>query len=248
MKKTCFQILLMLLAITAVARDGTNDGIISITNLSPTDVLIEVDGRQYPSSNNALVLRNITAGYHQIKVYARKPRTLPGPRTMIYNKNVYVKPKYYVDIIINRFSRALIDEQQIVDNRYDTDDRNKPNDGTVQNDRDPRNNNFPRNNNNTAPRLIDDATFTAFVETIKHESFDDSRMAIAKSGVDQNYFTSAQAKQVISLFSFESSKLDIAKYMYGKTTDPKNYFIVYSAFTFSKSKEELGEYIRNAQR
>jgi hypothetical protein len=244
MKKTCFQILLMLLTLTVAARDGSNDGMISITNLSPTDVLIEVDGRQYPSSNNALVLRNITAGYHQVKVYAKKPRTLPGPRTMLYNKNVYVKPKYYVDIIINRFSRALIDEQQIVDNRYDFDDRNNPNNGNVHNGVDLRNN-FPKNNNNTAPRLIDDATFNAFVETIKNESFDDSRMAIAKAGVDQNYFTSAQAKQVISLFSFESSKLEIAKYMYGKTTDPKNYFLVYSAFTFSKSKEELGEYIRN---
>lgn len=245
MKKTCFQILLMLLSFMAVARDGSNDGMISITNLSPTDVLIEVDGRQYTSNNNVVVMRNITAGYHQVKVYAKKPRTLPGPRTMIYNKNVYVKPKYYVDIIINRFSRALVDEQLITDNRYDLDDRNNQNNGTVHNDRDPRNNNFPRNNNNTAPRLIDDATFTAFVETIKHESFDDSRMAIAKSGVDQNYFTTAQAKQVISLFSFESSKLEIAKYMYGKITDPKNYFLVYSAFTFSKSKEELAEYIRN---
>ncbi|WP_207514915.1 DUF4476 domain-containing protein [Longitalea luteola] len=240
MRKTCFQFLLTLLAFSAMARDGANDGMISITNLSPTDVLVEVDGRRYPVNNTTLVLRNITSGYHQLKVYARKPKTLPGPRTMIYNKNVYVKPKYYVDIIINRFSRALIDEQLITDNRYDVDDRNDENNAAV--------NDHPRNDYpapNTAPRLIDDATFTAFVETIKHESFDDSRMAIAKSGVDQHYFTSAQAKQIISLFSFESSKLQIAKYMYGKITDTKNYFIVYSAFTFSKSKEELGEYIRN---
>ncbi|WP_205512252.1 DUF4476 domain-containing protein [Longitalea arenae] len=245
MKKTCLQILLVLLAFTAVARDGANDGIISITSLSPADMLFEVDGRQYPFNNNSLTLRNITAGYHQVKVYVKKPKTLPGPQTMIYSKNVYVKPKYYVDIVINRFNRALIDEQQIVDNRYDTDDRNNQNNATVPNIKDPRYNNFPRNNNNTAPRAIDDVTFASFMETIKHESFDDSRMAIARSGIDQNYFTAAQAKQLISLFSFESSKLEIAKYMYGKITDPKNYFIVYNAFTFSKSKEELGEYIRN---
>lgn len=242
MKKMCFQFLFMLLAFTAAARDGSNDGMISITNLSPADVLIEVDGKRYAVENNALVLRDIKAGYHQLKVYTRKPRTLPGPQTTIYNRKVYVKPKYYVDIIINRFSRALIDEQLIVDNRYDVDYRNDQNAGHGHHDRDFRNK-FP--GNNTAPRLIDDATFTSFVEAIKHESFDDSRMAIAKSGVDQNYFTSAQAKQVISLFSFESNKLEIAKYMYGRITDPKNYFIVYSAFTFSKSKEELGEYVRN---
>jgi ABC-type thiamine transport system substrate-binding protein len=91
---------------------------------------------------------------------------------------------------------------------------------------------------------MDDNTFTSFIETVRRESFDDSRMAIVKLGVDQNYFTSAQAKQLVSLFSFESSKLEIAKYIYGKTTDPKNYFIVYNAFSFSKTKEELAEYVR----
>jgi hypothetical protein len=69
-------------------------------------------------------------------------------------------------------------------------------------------------------------------------------MAIAKVGIDQNFFTSAQAKTLLSIFSFEASKLEISKYMYGKITDPKNYFIVYNVFTFSKSKEELAEYVR----
>jgi hypothetical protein len=175
---------------------------------------------------------------------------------------MYVKPKFYIDIVINRFGRATYDEQQITDSRYDNDGRDG---GYDCNDRDDWNNNNNNNsnnnngnnnngnnnnggrppvNNNYPPRAMDENTFSSFIETVRHESFDDSRLAIAKTVVDQHYFTSAQAKQLVALFSFENSKLDIAKYMYGKTTDPRNYFVVYSSFSFSKSKEELAEYVR----
>lgn len=242
MKKTCIHFLFMLLAFSA--RAGNNDGMLSITNLSRQEVIIEVDGRPYPDCNNALFLRDLTAGNHMVKVYVERSKTFPFKRITLYSKSVYVKPKYYVDVIINRFGRALIDEQLITDSRYDDDGRNDRNDRDHDSPiRDPRTT-FPRNDNIT-PKPIADDTFNAFIETIRRESFDDSRMTIAKSSIDQNYFTSAQARQLVTLFSFENNKVEIAKYMYGKTLDRKNYFVIYNAFTFSKSKEELAEYIRN---
>src|SRR5207245_5758646 len=138
--------------------------------------------------------------------------------------NVYLKPKFYVDIIVNRFGRTMYDEQMMNDTWYNENGQHTQPD-----------------TNDDIPRAIDDETFTALKQTISRESFDDSRLTIAKSIIDQNYFTSAQAKQLVQLFVFESNKVQIAKYMYGRTIDKKNYFIVYSAFTFSKSKEELAD-------
>lgn len=245
MKKTCIQFLFIVLAFTAHA--GTSDGLLSITNLSRQEVLIEVDGRQYPHCGNALFLRDLTAGYHMVKVYTEKSRAFPFKRAMLFNKNVYVKPKYYVDLIINRFGRALIDEQLITDNRFDEDGRDSRKDGNDRNDRNDREtrDNWPSKNENAVPKPMADDTFNALIETIRRESFDDSRMTIAKSIIDQNYFVTTQARALVTLFSFENNKVDIAKYMYGKTLDRKNYFVIYNAFTFSKSKEELAEYIRN---
>jgi hypothetical protein len=231
MKRTCNQFLFIFLAFTAQVRAGDNDGILSITNLSHQTVLIEVDGRQYPDCDNALILRDLTVGNHLVKVYSEKTKGFANKRTALYNKQVYVKPRYYVDIVINRFGRALFDEQPITDNRYDDDGRNNGS------------NNYS-GKDTKAQTPIADNTFADLMETIKRESFDDSRMAIAKSGIDQHLFSSAQAKQLIGLFSFENSKLEIARILYGKTYDPKNYFVVYSVFTFSKTKEELAEYIR----
>jgi hypothetical protein len=214
--------------------------------------MFEVDGKQYPDCNNAFTLHELTAGYHLVKVFVESAMPVSLNKwQLIYTRNVYVKEGYYVDIVINRFGRALYDEQLITDNRYD-DDRNDHNDRNDRNDRENRNDrdhHDDRNNrpgrDNTIPKPMSDEMFASFMETIKSEHFDDGRMAIAKSFVDQNYFTAAQVKQMANLFSFESNKLEMAKYMYGKTTDRKNYFIVYSAFTFSRTKEDLAEYIRN---
>jgi hypothetical protein len=146
-----------------------------------------------------------------------------------------------------------MDEQQIIDNRFDEDGREENNEEFPRPETPRPGNNIPMPGNgfpkpprpNATPRPIEDNVFASFLEAIRTESFDDSRSAIARTGIDQHFFTSAQAKQVIALLSFESSKLEIAKLLYGKTTDPKNYFVVYSAFSFSRSKEELAEYIRN---
>jgi uncharacterized protein DUF4476 len=227
MKKLFTPFLFFIMALTAHAH--SDDGIICITNLSPQRITIEVDGRRY-SDNNSITIGDLATGYHMVKIYGESPRRngfLQKP-TIIYNKNVYVKPKFYIDIIVNRFGRALVDEQMMNDSWYNENGQHTQ----------------PETNNDI-PRAIDDETFTALKQTISRESFDDSRLTIAKSIIDQNYFTAAQAKQLVQLFVFESNKVQIAKYMYGKTIDKKNYFVVYSAFTFSKSKEELAEYIRN---
>lgn len=287
MKKTCIQTLFILLAFVARAHAGNSDGILSITNLSSDEIMIEIDGKvytDYKDYTTAFVLRDLRPGNHLIKV-SILTKVFPFKRVMLYNKGVYVKPRFFIDIVINRFGRAMYDEAQMADNQYydaRNDVRNNyPNNGNNggynngnnggynngnnggynngnngnnnNNNWPPRNNNNPNNNypNNNyppapppPPQPINDNTFGAFLEAIRRESFDDSRKAIARTGIDQNWFTSAQAKTLLACFSFEASKLEIAKYMYGKTLDPKNYFIVYNVFSFSKSKEELAEYVR----
>ncbi|HUP12426.1 MAG TPA: DUF4476 domain-containing protein [Niastella sp.] len=282
MKKTCIQILFIVLAFVARAHAGIGDGILSITNLSSDEIMIEIDGKIYTDYKDytaAFILRDLRPGNHLIKVSVMT-KTFPFKRVMLYNKGVYVKPRFYIDIVINRFGRAMYDEAQMADNQYydaRNDVRNDyPNNGNGNGNSGGYNNSngngnggynngnsgnnggynngshnngsnwTPRNNNYPPPppQPMNDNTFGAFIEAIRRESFDDSRKAIARTGIDQNWFSSAQAKQLLTVFSFEASKLEIAKYMYGRTTDPKNYFIVYNVFSFSKSKEELAEYVR----
>ncbi len=282
MRKTCILIVSIAVALSSRAqmmgnvKNNNYNSFLSITNLSAEDIQFEVDGQTYVDCGPSLNIRDLPPGTHQLVLFSgKKGGGMMGiKRVVIFNKPVNVKPQFYVDVIINRFGRVMVDEQSITGSQYQDGQMlwrnpgmlNMPPSQPVNNqpgnnyNNQPGNNynnqqgnynnnqgnNWPGHNNNynNQPRPMPDNTFNSFIETVRRESFDDSRMAIAKAGIDQNFFTSNQAKALLSAFSFEASKLEIAKYMYGKTTDPKNYFVVYNVFTFSKSKEELAEYVR----
>jgi hypothetical protein len=50
---------------------------------------------------------------------------------------------------------------------------------------------------------------------------------------------------MVQVFPFEASKLEIAKYAYGKTVDKNNYSIVQDLLNSRSGREELSRYIAN---
>ena len=80
---------------------------------------------------------------------------------------------------------------------------------------------------------------------IEHESFDDSRLTIAKQVVASNHLTAAQITEICQLFSFEDNALEFAKYAYPYCVDPNRYYLVNQAFKYESSKSELNKIIGN---
>ncbi len=79
--------------------------------------------------------------------------------------------------------------------------------------------------------------------SVNNRSFESSNSAIVKSAIDNNYFTADQVRDLLRYFTFEDTKLEIAKYAYKKVCDAKNFFKVYDAFDFDQSITELKNYI-----
>ncbi len=80
--------------------------------------------------------------------------------------------------------------------------------------------------------------------SIKKQTFSDSQFKVAQQVFNSNCLTSAQVKEIMMIFTFEETKLEFAKYAYGRTFDLGNYYKVNDAFTFSGSVDELDEYIQ----
>lgn len=87
--------------------------------------------------------------------------------------------------------------------------------------------------------------FSALKNSVNNQSFDSSKLNVAKQAIGSNNLTAAQVKELVGLFTFESSKLEIAKFAYGRTVDKNNYYQVSDAFTFSSSVDDLSGYINN---
>lgn len=89
---------------------------------------------------------------------------------------------------------------------------------------------------------MSESRFNEVVKSIEAKSFDDSKLTMAKQVINTNCMTSAQVKRLMLLFSFEDTRLDLAKYAYGYTYDIGNYYQLNDAFTFESSIDELNAY------
>jgi len=86
--------------------------------------------------------------------------------------------------------------------------------------------------------------FNDVKSSISSKSFEDSKVKMAKQVIDANCLSTAQVKEIMLLFSFEATRLDLAKYAYGHTFDTNNYYKLNDAFTFESSIDELDAHIK----
>jgi hypothetical protein len=106
------------------------------------------------------------------------------------------------------------------------------------------NSNSNTNNSNCRGLPINSADFLDAKKSITQSNFDETKLSTAKSILSSNCVSVDQVISICNLFSFEDNKLEFAKFAYGRTTDPKNYFKVINVFSFSDNKEELSDYIQ----
>jgi hypothetical protein len=251
--KNIFTLLLATVSVSAFAYDG---GKLSITVPSSKNIQVYVDGRAYQNNENTIVLNNIQAGNHSITVY-KNSRNNNGygnngntnrnnkrdrrydQGDVLYSSNVYVRSSYHVDVMINRFGKALVDERMI-NNNYDADDW----------DDDYRNGGYDNggfNNggyNNDYRQAMSDRDFNQVLQKIRNQWI--GKLSTAKDEINSNYFNAYQMKQVLQLFSSENDKLELAKLSYKNVVDKQNFRQLYDLFSY-QSQSELDRYIKEAR-
>lgn len=96
------------------------------------------------------------------------------------------------------------------------------------------------------PCRISQKELSNMLQMIRNESFDNTKLTLTKNILRSNpCFRTEQVKEIIALFSFDDSKLEIAKYAYDYTYDQGNYYMIADSFSFSSSKEELMKFLQS---
>ena len=93
------------------------------------------------------------------------------------------------------------------------------------------------------PWPMSDDQFSDALKSVSSKSFDDEKATVAKQITGSNCLTVEQAKTMMMELSFDSAKLEYAKFVYDKTFDIGNYYKLNDAFDFSSSVDDLNEYI-----
>ena len=87
--------------------------------------------------------------------------------------------------------------------------------------------------------------FSSAKESVNSKSFEDSKMTVAKQITKANCLSCNQIKEMMSLFSFEESKLSYAKFAYDYCYNKADYYTINDAFSFESSIDELNKYIES---
>jgi len=95
---------------------------------------------------------------------------------------------------------------------------------------------------------MSETDFRSAKSSISSSNFDDTRANTFKQIVSSKCVNTKQVKEMLQVFSFDETKLEMAKYAYTYVADPSNYYTVNDIFSFSSSKDELSEYVMSHQR
>jgi ribosomal protein L33 len=81
------------------------------------------------------------------------------------------------------------------------------------------------------------------VGSVSSNSFASTQKTVARNILQNNCVTAGQIRELLEVFTFDSDKLEIAKFAYASCADPQNYYMVNDVFDFESSVTELTEFI-----
>ena len=233
--KTFFTLLFSsIFSLSLLAYDGSRLSISSPG--TSTEMKIEIDGRKFSMKNNSITVSYLAEGRHSIEIYRDKKRGGFGKREdVVYQSNIFLKRGFHLDITVNRFGKVMTDERRIdVDDEWYLDE-----DEYYDND----NGGW----NGGRGNVMTGREMETVKEQLRKEWFENNRITSTKVIIDKSNFTTQQVKELMLLFTFESNRLEVAKYAYRKTVDKHNYIQLNDALTFNSSKEDLARFIRESR-
>src|SRR5215213_9973222 len=139
MNKLYSLMLILFISVAAFAADRPRSGRLTITTFDNSDIRVEIDGRRYNSNDNYVRINNINSGYHGVQVFRRQSSGVFGGsrERLVYSSNLYVRPEFQIDVLIDRSGRAQVREYDLGRNNRkdrrnnrDDDDWNRRNDNS----------------------------------------------------------------------------------------------------------------------
>jgi hypothetical protein len=92
---------------------------------------------------------------------------------------------------------------------------------------------------------MNDVDFASLYNNIRRQWRSSAKMNLVSDAFanTNNYFTTAQARQLIQQVNSQSDRFTLAKAAYPKITDPTNFAIVYELFNSQSYRDQLEEYV-----
>lgn len=237
--KTIFTLLSSLfISASVLAADAKQKSAVTIKSVDNQNIMVVLDGKRFDANDNSIMISNLDAGQHSVKVYRLRNNgvfNILGKRyEVVYNSTVSLKKRTHLLITIERNGFISMQENKLKNGRgfeyddyYDYDDYDEY---------------YDRDRYATGMNKVE---FDRMLQSISREWLESNKIKSVTQVTKTNRFTTDQVKELMRLFTFENYRLEVAKLAYINTVDKWNYSEVNTLFSFQASKIELDRYIRS---
>ncbi len=208
------------------------------------------------NNSSIYTIYDIRKGYHNFKVFSfnghrgNNGKHGGNREELIFSDKILIPENQNIEAIISKFNRFEIIRTTPIQNRnghggnghggngngghngYGHGNNAGGNTGY---------NNYGQGNNN----IMNNNDFNLLKNTIRSKPYDSSKLDIAKMALTYKWVNSNQVAELVSLLSFDSSRLELAKFAFSRTIDKENYFVVNNCFSFSSTSDELARFVTN---
>ncbi|MEZ5015856.1 MAG: DUF4476 domain-containing protein [Flavipsychrobacter sp.] len=241
MKKASIFLLVFLLSVSQVLAAERMRSAIKIRFNDNRPITISIDGRNYDRHGKSLTLGNLPAGWHNIRVYEFIEYRKGGGRAkLIYTGSVRVKPGVMMYCVVDANTRRMrIRTEDISDLYVDYDNANSVDENVP-----PKHDKPTDERVNRSDEAVSMNDIKELETLVKGKVTDTDKLKMLKRALKDERYYVMDVKTMMTWLSFESSRLDFAKWSYNKVLNPESYWKLDDAFNFSSSTDELHDYIK----
>lgn len=93
------------------------------------------------------------------------------------------------------------------------------------------------------PQAMTGAQLTSLSNSLRQASFRKDKMRVIRLAAPENWFTTAQVKQIVEHFSFSSDKVDVLAMLHPRLIDPENTHTLFNLLPHASDRRKLEERI-----
>lgn len=215
MKKFFVLIFLSTISMAAVCQEHHGGSRLYLKMRDNSTFTVKLDGQFYDIPTDRFRSGRLQSGWHRLIVYEKfGPH---GQSRITYRGRVEIPRASKVYAVVGASNNLIIKRIEPIHS-----------------------NNPPTYNNNYNPVSLN---MQQLSYTLTGASFESDKLTIAKQAVSSNGVYADQVLQIMQNFSFESTKVDFAKFAYAYCADKNNYYLVNNGFTFNSSINDLNNYV-----
>lgn len=244
-------LLFMLLAVISIAQVSAQArrSIIRVRLSDDSRLAVSLNDRYYDKQGRSITIGDLPAGRHFIKIYRYTPYTngRGGKARVIYSGGIRISAGTITDMEYDVRNNQLYTQVEFIDDTYDDrrddrwDDRRDDRwDDRRDDRRDDRDDVYDRHRNSRSWTQQD---MNDLKRRVDERIGDSDKQKLIQNVLQDRRYTTEQMRSILSWLSFESTKLEVAKWGYDNVIDKRDYWKLESEFSFNSSKDEFNNYI-----